>query len=196
LLPLPQEIVGFAFIVAIFLLTGINHADGLVDTADGLVSHGKVETVEAMKDSSVGVGGLLALGLLLVGLYSVGTTLPDMGRAGLGLVIAAEVGAKLGMTVVIGLGSTTHDGLGRTVAGNADRRTVLTAFALSLPAATLTVPSPSGAIAILAGLVVGVGTTRWADRTLGTINGDVMGATNELARIAALYAGVIVWTVS
>lgn len=196
LLPLPDALVGFGYLAAIYLLTGITHVDGLVDTADGVASHGKADSLEAMKDSDVGVGGMLALGLLLVGLYAIGTVLPSLGTTGLWLVVAAEVGAKLGMTVVVGLGTTTHDGLGRLVASRANRWTVATAALVSLPAAALAWPNWAGAVALLAGAIVGVAVTEWAEHRLGTINGDVMGATNELARLAALYAGVIVWTVS
>jgi adenosylcobinamide-GDP ribazoletransferase len=36
----------------------------------------------------------------------------------------------------------------------------------------------------------------WADAALGGASGDVFGASNELARVAGLHAGVVAWTLS
>jgi adenosylcobinamide-GDP ribazoletransferase len=48
--------------------------------------------------------------------------------------------------------------------------------------------------AVLIGLLTGAVVWRWARPSLGGVNGDVLGATIELARVAALHAGVVVWT--
>ncbi|MFW6385068.1 MAG: adenosylcobinamide-GDP ribazoletransferase, partial [Halodesulfurarchaeum sp.] len=40
LLPLPAPFVGFLFVLAVYLATGINHVDGLLDVADGVSTHG------------------------------------------------------------------------------------------------------------------------------------------------------------
>ena len=47
------------------------------------------------------------------------------------------------------------------------------------------------ATTVIAGL-----TLRWAQTNLGGVSGDVLGATNELARVAGLHAGVVAWTLS
>ena len=48
--------------------------------------------------------------------------------------------------------------------------------------------------ALLAALTAAWLLRRWARRRLGGVSGDALGATNELARVAALHAGVIAWT--
>jgi adenosylcobinamide-GDP ribazoletransferase len=195
LLSLPDPIVGALFVLALYLATGLNHVDGLVDLADGVATHGDADRARAaMKDSEVGVAGVLALGLVLVSLYAVGRTLAAGSLEVIGLVIAAEVGAKLGMTAVTALGTAAHDGLGRTLSENADRRTLRIAALISLPAAALTLPNPAGALALGTGLATGIAMERWTADRLGGTTGDVFGATNEVARLLALGMGVIAWT--
>ncbi|TVT93597.1 adenosylcobinamide-GDP ribazoletransferase, partial [Haloferax volcanii] len=36
----------------------------------------------------------------------------------------------------------------------------------------------------------------WGRARLGGVSGDLLGATNELARAAAVHAGVVTWTLS
>lgn len=53
-------------VVALALLTGALHLDGLGDTADGLFSHRPPERMlEIMKDSRIGVMGVVAIGSVL-----------------------------------------------------------------------------------------------------------------------------------
>lgn len=195
LLPLPPAVVGFLFVLAVYLATGINHLDGLLDVADGVASHGDRETARAaMKDSSVGVGAVVSLAIVLLGLLSMGQTLATLPVAALGVIVAAEVGAKLGMITVIARGSATHEGLGKTLAEEAGNTPMITAGLLAFPAVVLTWPHPAAAVAVVTGLVVGVLAERWATGRFGGINGDVAGATNEIARLVALGLGVIAWT--
>lgn len=195
LLPVPPAVTGFLFVLAVYLATGINHLDGLLDVADGVATHGDAETArEAMKDSAVGVGAVVSLGIVLLGLFSVGQTLTVLPFAALGIVVAAEVGAKLAMTAVIARGEATHEGLGQTLAENAGQETLIVAFLLSLPAAALTWPHPAGALVLLVGLGAGIGAEWFARERFGGINGDVAGATNEVARLLLLGVGVIAWT--
>ncbi|MDB9274189.1 adenosylcobinamide-GDP ribazoletransferase, partial [Halorubrum ezzemoulense] len=52
------------------------------------------------------------------------------------------------------------------------------------------------AAAITAAVVVAALAFAWARSRLGGVSGDVLGATNELARVVGLHAGVIAWTLS
>ncbi|MFB6110392.1 MAG: adenosylcobinamide-GDP ribazoletransferase [Halodesulfurarchaeum sp.] len=192
-LPLPAPIVGFAFVLGYGLFGGINHADGLLDVADGVATHDDPEAArDAMSDSSIGVGAVLALGFVLLGLFAVGQTLAGTGA--LGLVIAAEVGAKLGMVAALARGTASHEGLGSALSTNTGPVTLPLALLGAAPAVALTWPAPAGAIAVLVGAGTGLLGERWARDRLGGINGDLLGATNEVGRLAALLAGVITWT--
>lgn len=190
---------GFGFLLAVFVLTGINHLDGLTDVADGIAVHGTESArVAAMRDSALGVGGFLAGGLVLVGLFAIGQELAGLGRRAVVLVVAGEVVAKTAMVWVVVRGTPRHDGFGSAIAEFATGRTLLVALALALPVVALAWPSPVRALAIVAAIAVALaaaeGLTRLARSRFGGTSGDVLGATNEVARLAALLTGVLLWT--
>ena len=200
LLILPvRPLAGFGFLLAVFVLTGINHLDGLTDVADGLAVHGTESArVAAMRDSALGVGGFLAGGLVLVGLFAIGQELAGMGRRAVVLVVTAEVAAKTAMVWVIVRGTPRHEGFGSAVAEFATGRTLLVALALAQPALALAWLSPMGALAIVAAIAVALAAgemlTQLTRSRFGGTSGDVLGATNEVARLAALLTGVLLWT--
>ncbi|XVH30519.1 adenosylcobinamide-GDP ribazoletransferase [Haloferacaceae archaeon DSL9] len=199
-LPVQPTTVVAGYLVALYAVSGITHADGLADVGDALAAHGDAERrTAALKDSRIGVGGALLLGLALVVL-----ALGALGFAGAGgwtafrLVLAAEVGAKLGMTLVVCYGSAAHEGLGSQLVDRTSPRAFGLAVLLALPA--LLVPPPAVASmvvgAFLAGPLVGVLMLVWATRALGGVTGDVIGATNELGRAAGLHGAVLALGVS
>jgi adenosylcobinamide-GDP ribazoletransferase len=112
---------------------------------------------------------------------------------GFGVAVAAEVGAKLGMVTLAVRGRPSHDGLGAQLLGAAERNEWL-GLGVALP--VVVVALPATAAAVVAGPVVALALRRWAHANLGGVGGDVFGATNELARVVALHAGVVVWTLS
>ena len=70
---LPGVVAAFGYLVAVYTLTGVNHADGLADLGDAAVVHGDAERRRAvLSDSEVGVGAVLALALGLIGLALAG----------------------------------------------------------------------------------------------------------------------------
>ncbi|MFB6081321.1 MAG: adenosylcobinamide-GDP ribazoletransferase [Halanaeroarchaeum sp.] len=191
----PGPVAGAAFVIGGYLVTGINHADGLTDVADALAVHGeRSDRIAAMEDSAVGVGGTLALGLVLLGLFAAGRSLTGAGWAALGVVVAAEVGAKLGVLIVLARGTPRASGLGASVAAGVTRRSLPVGIGLSVPAVSLALPSAAGGVALLSAALVGVGAVPITRSRFGGTNGDVLGATNELARLVGLSAGVTAWT--
>jgi adenosylcobinamide-GDP ribazoletransferase len=199
-LPLPTATLAIAFPVLLVALTGINHADGVADVGDAAVVHSQGEDEIAarrrvLKDSAVGVGGTLALALVVAGLVAAGAALAGLPPvAALAVVVAAEVSAKFGMALLACLASAPADGLGAQLTQASGENDLLFPALLALPAAFLGVPSPAAAVALVAGILTVLALRGWADRNLGGVNGDVFGAANELARVVALHAGVIAWT--
>ena len=195
LLSRPSSTVGFLFVVGICLVTGINHIDGVTDLGDALVVHGgPAERRAVLKDTTVGVGGALAVALVVFGLATAGVALAELPPRAALLVVTAEVGAKLGMAVLVCLGSASHDGLGSAFTGNAPR-SLIAPVLVAAPVAVLTWPRATASMAtLLAAVLAALFVFHWARVNLNGVSGDVLGATNEIARVAALHAGVITWT--
>jgi len=199
-LPVQPPTVVAAYLGGIYLLTGVTHADGLADLGDALAVHGDADrTREVLKDSATGVGGALLLGVTLLVM-----TLGVLSFAGIGswrafrFVVAAEVGAKLGMALVTCYGRSAHDGLGAHLVDELDHRSFASAILVSLPAVAA---APDGlAVALVAavatGPAVGLAILTWGHRELGGVSGDLLGATNEVGRALALHVGVSVWSLS
>lgn len=193
-LPLPAITVGLLFLVWIYLVTGITHLDGLGDLGDAAIVHGgPAERRSVMTDTQLGVGGTLAILIVAIGLATAGSTIVDLPRRAVGLVVTAEVTAKLGMSLMITIGESGHSGLGAKFTEAHTSKAVLLPLLVGLPAAAGTWPHPAAGIALVAGLG-GVGVVWWwATRRLGGISGDVLGAANEVGRVVALHAGIAAW---
>jgi adenosylcobinamide-GDP ribazoletransferase len=204
--PVPAPTAAFAYLVAVLVLTGVNHADGVADLGDAAVVHGEpARRREVMSDTVTGVGGTLAVVTVVAGLALAGlgfAALPVATAAG--LVVAGEVAAKLAMVVLVTAGIPAHEGVGAAVASDLDRADLPVPFALALPAVALpalalepgrtVAPGLAvGAAALAGGLATAVALLWWARRTLDGVSGDVFGAGNELARVAALHAGLVTW---
>ena len=195
---LPAPTAAFAYVVAVYAVTGINHLDGVADLGDAAVVHGAAERRrEVMTDTAVGVGAVLAVALVLSGLALGGLALSGLPvAAAVAVVVAAEVGAKAAMAAVACFGTATHEGLGSAMTGPASPRSFALPAAVALPAAALAWPSPAAAAALAgAGLTAGF-VVRRARTALGGVSGDVFGAVNELGRMVGLHVGVIAWTLS
>ncbi|MEY7851320.1 adenosylcobinamide-GDP ribazoletransferase [Natrarchaeobius sp. A-rgal3] len=189
--------VGFAYLLAVYLVMGIHHLDGVADMGDAFVVHGDVDRRrEVLKDTTTGVGALLALALVVVGV-----ALGGLGLAGMtpleavAVAVAVEVGAKLGMAAMAAFGTASYDGMGRQFTDSSTVGGSLPAAVVVLSGAALVWPHP--AVIGLCGAIAGVGLPwYWANRNLGGISGDVFGAANEIGRVVGLHAGVIAWTLS
>ncbi|MES3160867.1 MAG: adenosylcobinamide-GDP ribazoletransferase [Halorubrum sp.] len=202
---LPPLTVAVAATVVVYAVTGITHLDGVADLGDAAVVHGDAaDRRSVMRDSALGVGGTLALVLVVTGLVTglfgvVGVATDPSGGVGfaVALVVTAEVAARAAAGSLVCLGDAAHSGLGSTVTEAVGPRAALPVLALVAPAVVLGWPRLGpGVAAVLAAMSGAAVLYRWANRQIGGVSGDVLGATTELARVAALHTGVIVWTLS
>lgn len=204
---LPAATAAVAFPAWLVVLTGITHLDGLADLADAVVVHGDSERrLSVMRDTTVGVGAIVAVVLSIAALALAAAVLRSLPwQTALGIVVAAEVGAKLGMTSLVAFGTATHDGLGSSLTGRTGVGTAVAGALFVLPAVALgwepigsglglDWPLVEGFAALCGAVVATLAVSLWAESRLGGVTGDVFGATNELARVLALHAGVVAWT--
>ncbi len=193
LIGISPTVTAFSYLLVLIALIGIPHFDGVADLGDALAAHGEASRQQALKDTKTGVGAIVAVGVVITGLLFAAIELASFPVSiAVGIVIAAEVGAKLGMATVACLGTASHEGLGSAFTRGTEPALLLGPALASIPAIVLA-PVPAGIAAVIAGPLVAVALLRWADRAIGGVNGDIFGATNEFGRVLGLHAGVIVW---
>jgi adenosylcobinamide-GDP ribazoletransferase len=183
-LPAPPLLSAFLLVGTGVAITGGLHLDGLADTADGLFLWGDADRrLAAMRDPRLGSFGAMALTLALLGKFA---ALASLGghRRGLALLVAAAAGRTL-VLVSAGLARyARREGTGRILVEECTLREAQVAAALVvILGATLAGPGLAAA-ALALGLAWGL--TRLADRRLGGVTGDTLGALVELGELAFL----------
>jgi len=165
-------------------LTGGLHEDGLADCADGFWGgQDRARRLEIMKDSRVGSYGVLALGLVLLARWAALTALVEGGHWG--ALIAAEALSRAAMAgVMAGLPNARGRGLSASH-GAPEGETVAIAAALALGLAGMLAGWAAPAMA-LAALAAAAGVGAVARAKIGGQTGDVLGAAQQMALVAAL----------
>jgi adenosylcobinamide-GDP ribazoletransferase len=169
------------------LATGALHEDGLADTADGLFGGWTPERrLEIMKDSHIGSYGTLALLLVTLAAWSALSTLLTMQAYGAVLVAAALSRSPMAVIMAV-LPPARAGGLSRSV-GRPSRFAAIGAVGVAAlvaaPLGLLGAAMACGAAA--AGLVVAL----LARARIGGQTGDILGASQQLASLAALLVAV------
>jgi adenosylcobinamide-GDP ribazoletransferase len=188
-LALPSNLVAIIVIMAIYKLCGINHIDGLADFGDGVIAHGTLEKkVSAMKDVSLGTGGAIFIAVLLLATFAIISDLPAALLPP--ALLVAEVSAKEAMIAFAAFSQALQKGFGQIMI----EKTTAKEFAIGLAISAIICAAALGPLG-LAALAVSQGAALdmvvVAKRNFGGATGDGIGATNEVARVAALAAALI-----
>jgi adenosylcobinamide-GDP ribazoletransferase len=186
-LGLPAALVAGLVLAAQIAATGALHEDGLADSADGLWGgHDPAHRLEIMKDSHTGSYGVLALGLSLILRWSALTALIGAGWLFAPLIAAATLSRAPMAVLSATLPNARGSGLSSHV-GAPSQATASLAVAVAVLAALLAVgwamlaPLFWAALATIA--VAGIARAR-----IGGQTGDILGASQQVAEIAALAA--------
>ena len=178
-------LVGLLVVTSLAIVTGIHHADGLADFADGLMAKGsKDKKISAMKDLNTGSAGLVAIVLYLVGLIMMVSLTSgfDLFKA----IFISEVLAKFSMVLVASLGDSASLGSSSPfVSIMKDKRKLAAAFLIMI-IPVLLVGETAGLIMLGVAVTLALFLLAISTRSFGGITGDVLGATNELTRLASL----------
>ena len=182
-------LVSLLVVASIAIVTGIHHADGLADFADGLMVKGtKDRKLKAMKDLATGSAGIVAIVLYLIGLVVTLslTTGFDLFKA----ILISEILAKFSMVLMASLGNSASLGSSSPfVTMMKDRRKLAAAFFIMLVPVAL-IGETIGFLMLGATLVLTLFLLALSKRSFGGITGDVLGSTNELTRLASLMVFV------
>jgi adenosylcobinamide-GDP ribazoletransferase len=178
--------VASAVAVALFLLiSGAHHFDGLLDLGDGLMAHGGRERrISALTDRSVGAGGIAAgisvTLLLFAGLMASSVIIYA--------IIIGEVCAKFSMAFLTRYGTPFREGIHSYLHQYSRPAFPFIAGLLCIPLVLLPV-SPfelagSAAVMVACPLILFI----VSKRLFGGVNGDVVGASNEITRACVILA--------
>jgi adenosylcobinamide-GDP ribazoletransferase len=182
-------IVSFFVVTSIVIITGIHHADGLADFADGLMVKGsKEKKLNAMKDLSIGSAGVVAIVLYLIGLVIAisFTNGFDLFKA----ILISEILAKFSMVLLASLGNSASAGSNSPFMKiMKDKKKLMIAFVIMIiPVALL--GETTGLVMLGVTFVVTLIILVISNRSFGGVTGDILGSTNELTRLASLMVFV------
>jgi adenosylcobinamide-GDP ribazoletransferase len=181
---LSPALAAVAVMAAEAVLTGALHEDGLADSADGLWGgRDRARRLEIMKDSRIGTYGTLALVLVLLARWAAVVAILQAG--GFGALVAAAVLSRAAMAAAAAaLPHARRDGLSVHV-GRPATRTAGIAAAASVVAA-VALAGTSGVGMALAAAVAAAGVALLARARIGGQTGDILGASQQAALVAAL----------
>ena len=192
--PLIRAALATAALVAV---TGALHEDGLADVADGFGGGAtRAAKLEIMRDSRIGAYGAVALTLALILRVGALTAALDGGfwRAALSLIAVAALSRAGALTPLALLAPARADGAGAS-AGRLEPGAHLAAWGSALAVAIVLGLACLGLMHALAATLAS-GAAAWAvaalaRRAIGGQTGDVAGAAQQSAEIAA-WCGLLI----
>jgi adenosylcobinamide-GDP ribazoletransferase len=182
---LPQLALSALVVVALVILTGGLHLDGLMDTCDGLFGgRTRERKLEIMRDSRVGSFGVLGALCILLLKFALLASIPAQSLP-LALLLVLPT-ARWSMALALhvfpparptGLGAAYHQAI-------TTRRLLITGLVALLIA--LLIGQLIGLIAWITGSLVSLLIGQYITKNIGGITGDSCGAINETVEVATL----------
>jgi adenosylcobinamide-GDP ribazoletransferase len=176
---LPSLIRALFGIITIYVINGLIHIDGLADFSDGLMAKGSTEKkIKAMKDVNTGIAGTFSVVIIILieifSLYSLRTSLFNI----FGFFIISELSAKF--SIMGGLmNSPRGEGLGSHFQRNFKWWFIPLGIILTLP---LIFAFQFYYFISFLGFPVSILISYISKKNFGMVNGDCIGAMNEIAR--------------
>ncbi len=178
-------IVSLLVVASFAILTGIHHTDGLADFADGLMAKGtKEKKLAAMKDLSTGSAGIVAIVLHIVGLI-IAISLSTGYQLFLAILLS-EILAKFSMVLMTSIGKSASLGSNSPFVDMMKNKNKLIVAMIITLIPMIFLGGSTGLLLFGAGVTLTTFLVILSTRSFGGITGDVLGATNELTRLASL----------
>ena len=184
-------IVSLLVVASIPIVTGIHHTDGLADFADGLMAKGsKEKKLAAMKDLSTGSAGIMSIVLYVVGLIialSLSTGYPLFVA-----ILLSEIIAKFSMVLMASIGKSASLGSNSPFVElmKNPKKLLIASVITIIPLIFL--GGTTGLIVFGSSITLTIFLVGLSTRSFGGITGDILGATNELTRLASIFIFVSV----
>ena len=189
---LPPLAVSALLVVALLALTRGLHAEGFLDSCDGLFGgYSREKRLAILRDSHVGAFAVLGGGSLMLLQFSLIAGIPDEARTPLLALFPCL--SRFGMLATMeaflyvrtqGLGAAFENGRSRWQIGGG--------FATATAAAALLL-GVAGLVLLSVVIVTAMATGRWITGLLGGMTGDTYGAVNEIGGVAVLLGGIVLF---
>jgi len=183
---IPDRTISAAIAIAgLILLTGAHHFDGLLDLGDALMAHGDREKrIRALTDIHIGAGGV-ALGIAITVLLFAGL---QASSSIVWALIIGEVCAKFSMAFLTAYGAPFREGIHSYLHQFSRSYYPVLAAILCIPLVLLPV-SPLKVVGAFVMMILCPTILLFVSRHLfGGVNGDVVGASNEITRACVIVA--------
>ncbi|GCF10123.1 adenosylcobinamide-GDP ribazoletransferase [Dictyobacter arantiisoli] len=173
-------------VVALVILTGGLHLDGLMDCCDGLFGGTSRERkLEIMRDSRVGSFGVLGGVCLLFLKFALLASL-DRYHLPFALLAILPISRWNMVLAMYAFPGARPSGLGEAYRRTVTRKRLICAAVLSLLIALLSGPILVGLLLWICGTLVAWITGEWITHVLGGLTGDVYGALAEFSEVVLL----------
>ena len=184
-LGLPAALVAGLTLATLIITTGAMHEDGLADAADGLWGGWDVaHRLEIMKDSHIGVYGVIAVGLGTGLRWQALTLIIGAGALWPALIVTAALSRAVMVPVMVHLPHARATGLSHAV-GHPSRQTGLIALIIAtLPALIFWHMTALWLLTVAA--LATLTCAALAKSRLNGQTGDILGATQQITDIAVL----------
>ena len=189
---LPYSLVCVLLLIALTVMTGANHLDGLMDTFDGIVSgKSRERRLEIMADTRVGAFGITAAIFTLLLKYVALTSL-DRTIVIPALLLMPVLSRWVMVGAITAFPYVRNAGLGLEFKRGSSWKKVAIATAFSLLISLLLLKVWSIALMVVLGLIAW-GIAYYFSSRLGGLTGDVYGALNEISEVLVLVALLLFW---
>jgi adenosylcobinamide-GDP ribazoletransferase len=191
---LPASVVNVLLIVALVIVTGALHLDGLADTCDGIAGHKPVEERwRVMHDSRTGAFGVVGIALLLLVKYVSLNNIPPVFMTAV-LLFMPVVSRWTMVYAIFVYRYARPTGLG-TAFKNATRWpqfTAATIFTLALATALYPLFSITGFLLIFGVWIITTALSFYFMYKFDGLTGDTYGAINEVAEVMTLVFAIVI----
>jgi adenosylcobinamide-GDP ribazoletransferase len=181
---LPPSIAALVAVTFWTVISGVLHEDGLADVADALrAGRTREKMLAILKDSRIGTYGAVAIALSLIARWQALEHVPTTRI--LEVSIIAQTVPRSAMVALAWLSRPSGDGLGYAFSSSLTTAGSLIAIAQGVIAAMLLGWRP-GLLILLAAYLIIRGARTYFYRRIGGVNGDCLGATEQLLEIFIL----------
>ncbi len=195
LLILPAVVVNALLVVALVIITGAMHLDGLADTCDGIAGHKTTEERwQVMRDSRTGAFGVVGIVLVVLLKYATLNNIPPVFMTA--VLIFMPVASRWAMVYAIyayryarpaGLGTAYKQ------ATRWPQFTTATIITLALAFALFPLFSLAGILIIIGISIITTGLAFYFRHKFAGLTGDTYGAINEVAEVTILLLAILIF---